>query len=219
MIASVQTGNVAILLAAGGGSRFGGGKLTASWHGEAIVTAAARAALAGPFKRILVVTGADADAVAGAVLSLADPRLTIVHNQDWAEGIAASLRCGLAALPSGTERVAIFLGDMPLVDPALASRLLPLLAAAPAALAHCAGRPLHPVVFSRVAFPRLAALRGDAGARDLLSKLEGVVRVEVSSSDSAFDVDTAADLTALRDRDPQPTEHGAAASVGSRHGT
>ena len=47
----------------------------------------------------------------------------ILHAPDWAEGMAASLRCGIAALAPEARGVCVFLGDMPLVPVGLCAGL------------------------------------------------------------------------------------------------
>lgn len=66
----MTAGTHALLLAAGAGTRFGGGKLTASWRGEPLVCAAARIALASPAERVTAVVGKDAGMVAQALAEL-----------------------------------------------------------------------------------------------------------------------------------------------------
>lgn len=117
--------------------------------------------------------------------------------EDWAEGIAASLRAGVEAL-AGAEAVLITLGDQPLITPqviaAIADRVE---ASPPAARATYDGRPGHPVLIKRELFDRLRALRGDAGARDLLTEV-GVEEVECGHLCHPADVDTREDLEAMR---------------------
>ena len=48
-----------------------------------------------------------------------DPDIRLVHAPGHAEGLAASLRTGVAALPAATRAAFVFLGDMPRV-PSLA---------------------------------------------------------------------------------------------------
>ena len=85
----------AVVLAAGAGSRFGGGKLLALYRGAPLLHAALAAARAAPVAGITVVTGADAEAVTAAARAF-DPGLTLVHAADHAEGMAActSVRSG-----------------------------------------------------------------------------------------------------------------------------
>src|SRR5947207_1672003 len=102
----------ALVLAAGLGSRFGGRKLTSPWEDGVLIDGALRAAMAAPVEEIVVVTGADPKVVAAAE-AYADPRVRLVHAEDYAKGLSASLKAGVAALSPGIHGVFIFLGDMP----------------------------------------------------------------------------------------------------------
>jgi molybdenum cofactor cytidylyltransferase len=140
------------------------------------------------------VTGCDADLVETALDGL-DDRLRLVHAPDWSEGIAASLRCGLAALPTGSPGAVVFLADMPRVPPDIASRLIQALAGgAVAAEAVDGSRPAHPVAFSASLYPELMALQGDQGGRRMLTGRPGVVRVATDDPGATYDVDVPTDL-------------------------
>lgn len=184
----------AVVLAAGQASRFGGGKLLAVYNGRPLLHHALAAAKAAPVGEIVVVTGADAEAVTACAQAF-DPDLRIVYAPDHAEGMGASLRTGVAAL-SPARGAFIFLGDMPRVPhavlPALAEAVSAgALAAAPA----FEGRRGNPVLLSRPLFPAVAALRGDTGARAVLQGLgPGLALVETRDDGVLFDVDQPADL-------------------------
>lgn len=193
-VAPAVTGFHALLLAAGAGTRFGGRKLLAPWRGEPLARASARTALAAPVDHCIAVTGCDADLVAAALDGLGH-RLRLAHAADWGEGLAASLRCGLAALPTGSRGVVVFLADMPLVPPAAAAGLVQALAGGAVAAEAVSGpRPAHPVAFSAALYPELAALRGDQGGRRLLAGRAGVARVPTDDPGATYDVDVPADL-------------------------
>jgi molybdenum cofactor cytidylyltransferase len=176
---------VGLVLAAGEGRRFGGPKQLAGVDGRPLVEHAL-AALAG-LDRVVVVLGARADEVrAGADLDGAE----IVVCDDWAEGMGASLRRGLAAVGDAAE-VVVVLADQPFITPEVVTRVL----AAPgdAARATYAGAPGHPVVLRSALLARAGELRGDAGFR-------GVAMTEVECGDLADprDIDTQADLEVVR---------------------
>ena len=185
----------AIVLAGGAGARFGGAKLTAPWRGGVLIDGALVAAFAAPVRSVIVVTGAD-PRVAGAARAFAaqigdGPRLRLVHAADHAQGMAASLRAGIDALPPDAAGAFVFLGDMPAIPPTILQPLAEALAkGAPAAAPVFEGRRGHPVLFGRVLFGDLCALRGDLGARGTLAKLgERVAQVESSDPGVVFDVD------------------------------
>jgi molybdenum cofactor cytidylyltransferase len=185
----------AVVLAAGSGSRFGGGKLLASWGAGLLLEGALAAAFAAPVRSVTVVIGADAEAVAAAARSF-DPRVLVVHAPDHAEGMGASLRAGIASLPPDAAGAFIFLGDMPRVPTAILRRMAEALAGGAAAAAPVfEGRRGNPVLLSRALFPDLLALTGDAGARGVLQALGGRLALVESPDDGVlFDVDRPGDL-------------------------
>jgi molybdenum cofactor cytidylyltransferase len=172
-----------LVLAAGEGRRFGGPKQLAMLDGRPLIEHAL-AALAG-LEHVVVVLGAHADAIrAGADLGGAE----IVVCAEWAEGMSASLRCGLEPL-TGADEVVITLADQPFLTTAAVARVRA--APGPAARAVYDGVPGHPVVIRRPLLDRAGELRGDAGFRDLLA---GVAEVECADLADPRDIDTRDDL-------------------------
>ena len=191
-----KTAFEAVVLAAGSGSRFGGGKLLAPWEQGLLLQAALASAFAAPVRSVTVVIGADAPAVAAAARAF-DRRAVIVHAPDYAEGMGASLRTGIASLPADAAGAFVFLGDMPRVPTGVLRRMAQAVeAGAEAAAPIFQGRRGNPVLLGRALFPRLLALTGDAGARGVLQDLgERLALIEAPDDGVLFDVDTPADLT------------------------
>jgi molybdenum cofactor cytidylyltransferase len=198
---SPAMGSVAgVVLAAGAGARFdargGGVKPLAPFRGRPLVEHAL-AALAGPdVAGRFVVLGAQADAVAAGA-DLGDAQ--VVRCPDWAEGLSASLRAGVAAAASaGFDAVVIVLGDQPLLSAAAVARIVA--ARKPAELdavrAGYDGVPAHPTLLEASAFGAVAELRGDAGARQALAALR-VAQIACDGLGRPDDVDTPADLARL----------------------
>ena len=187
----------AIVLAAGSGSRFGGGKLLAAWDAGVLLEGALAAAFAAPVRSVTVVIGADAEAVAAAARDF-DPRAVIVYAADHAEGMGASLRTGIASLPADAAGAFVFLGDMPRAPHAVLQPMADAVrAGALAAAPVFGGRRGNPVLLSRALFPQLLALTGDAGARGVLQGLgERLALVESPDDGVLFDVDELRDLIA-----------------------
>jgi molybdenum cofactor cytidylyltransferase len=189
-----------IVLAAGFGARFGGGKLTAPWRDGILLDAALTAAFAAPARTVTVVWGAD-PAVPHAAKVFAErmgqaARLTLVHATDHAEGMAATLRAGIASLAPETSGAFVFLGDMPRVPAAVLPALADAVASgAVAAAPRFEGRRGHPVLFSAALFPQLLALTGDKGARAVLQKLGATLAtVEAPDEGVLFDIDLPTDM-------------------------
>jgi molybdenum cofactor cytidylyltransferase len=185
-----------LVLAAGKGARFGGRKLLSPWRGGVLLDGALAVALDAPVDAVLLVTGADGAEVAQAGRDFADgrgqgKRLTIVEATDYAQGLSASLRAGLAAVAPGAPGVLVFLGDMPVVPPDVPTALARALqAGATAAAPVHDGQRGNPVALSRTLFADLAALTGDQGARVLLDGLgERLTLIETDSRGVLIDVD------------------------------
>lgn len=182
----------AIVLAAGSGSRFGGGKLMAPWRDGALLDGALDAAFAAPVQAVHVVVGADP-----AVAAHAEARgARVVEARDHALGLSASLKAGIAAMPEDAVGALVLLGDMPRVPHAILEPLVAAIeAGAPAAAPVFEGRLGNPVALSAALFPKVLALEGDRGARALIEDL-GEALVHVASPDAGilFDVDAPEDL-------------------------
>jgi molybdenum cofactor cytidylyltransferase len=175
-----------VVLAAGGASRFGSPKQLAELDGVPLLQHAIDAVLAVPaIDPVVVVLGAAAERVRAAV-SLGGARARpepsgsapepprsarVITCPDWADGMAASLRCGIAAV-GDPDWVVVTLGDQPRVNAAVIAAVADAAASAPpgvdAVRATYDGVPGHPVALSREMLPGVAKLRGDVGARELL---------------------------------------------------
>lgn len=189
----------AVILAAGGARRFGAAKQLAPLRGRPLLQHALDAALAvETLDHIVLVLGAQAEAIISGGIQTG--RARIARSTHWADGQAASLKAGVAALPARTTSALILLGDQPGVTGPLIERVLRAHAepdTIPAATrATYAGRPGHPVVLGPQLLALVPTLRGDTGARELLTAHD-VREVEAGDLGSASDVDTPADLAAL----------------------
>lgn len=181
----------AIVLAGGAGRRFGSTKQLAQLHGRPLVTYPITAARGHGCDPVLLVVGHRGALVAAAVEGLGP--IHVVRNPEHAAGQATSLTAAVTALPPDVEAAAVLLGDEPYVPhDAMARCLEAVRSGAQVARPVYLDGPGHPVVFRREVWPRLAGLRGDRGARDVLSEL-GVVEVEVSEARPP-DIDTRDDL-------------------------
>lgn len=182
-----------VLLAAGTSSRMGRPKQLLEWGGRPLVRHVVQTALASRLDGLIVVIGAAAAEVRQALDGLTG-QVQLVECADYAEGQAASLRAGLAALPAGAEAAVVLLVDMPLVGPALIDRILAAYADAPAAVAVVPrhnGRRGNPALLAAELFAELGALKGDTGARALLERhAERVVWLDVDDPAVTTDADT-----------------------------
>jgi CTP:molybdopterin cytidylyltransferase MocA len=183
-----------LVLAAGGGTRFGASpKQLADFHGRPLLEWAVRAQCAVPeLSRVVVVLGSGFAEISDGVRF---GRAETVVCDEWERGQAWSLRRGVSELVAGggVSKVIVTLGDAPLVTPEVIALFVD---APPRSRAVYGGRPGHPVVLGPEEISTLGSLAGDQGARDLL---DGGPEVEVGHLCSGRDVDTPEDLEEVRD--------------------
>lgn len=166
----------ALILAAGGGTRFGGTKQLLEIEGETLIDRACKTALAAGCEPVLRVLGARADEI------LARPELqgvaTLVHDH-WQDGMGSSLAAGICRLleiEPECDAVFILLADQPLVSPGLLETMLPLLEEHfSMVICDYGGSSGPPAVFKWPHFPELMELTGDRGAKSLAARHPGSV--------------------------------------------
>jgi molybdenum cofactor cytidylyltransferase len=190
----------ALVLAAGRSTRFGSAnKLLADLDGEPVVRRTVRAMLASEAASVTVVTGHMAEDVRAALKGL---KVTFADSPNYRNGLSASLKSGLAALPRNIDGVLVALGDMPGVTGGDIDRLI-------AGLAPKEGRSIvvpvasgkrgNPVLFAAHLIGELAEVEGDAGAKHVIGRhSDEVAEVEIGSDRIFADVDTPEALEHLR---------------------
>lgn len=189
----------AIVLAAGGSARMGQPKQLLPVDGQPMVRRVTAAACATNLKQVVVVVGAQADAVRQALVSLT---VDVVVNESWAEGMSTSVQAGLSALAPGIQAVLIILADQPGLTPELISTLVARYHATRAAIVapFYQGQRGNPVLFDRSLFDELGAIRGDQGGRMLILHHERALeRVEINDPSVLLDVDTRQDYEKTRE--------------------
>jgi len=182
-----------VLLAAGSGSRFGGGKLLARLaDGTPVGVRSARALRAAVDRALAVVRPGDGELAA----LLEAEGFEVLPFADAAEGMGASLAFGVAAIPDAGGWL-VALADMPWVRPETVSAVAGLLRggaliAAPAR----GGRRGHPVGFGHSLISELTGLRGDRGAREVLTRhADSILLLDVDDDGILFDVDELDDIS------------------------
>jgi molybdenum cofactor cytidylyltransferase len=193
------SGVSAIVLAAGTGSRFGGGKLLARLEGRPLIEVVLDNLRDAPVDETIVVVGADAERLREACERYS---VRTVDNEGWARGQSTSVLAGLRACGEEAWAAVVLLGDQPLVGAETIERLVAAFAeGARVAVATYGGKRRNPVLFSREVWPLLEAeLAGDEGARSVLRRHpELVVEVPCEDAGDPADVDTREDLKRLEE--------------------
>ena len=169
------------------------------FKGTTLVGHAVDTAVTAGFDPILVVVGAESDAVQSAV---AAKPVEIVRNSAWAAGMGSSIAAAITQLQKiGAESaaVAVLLSDQPLVTSEHLREMRRLLnrSGADAVAADYGGSLGVPAVFKRALFPRLASLSPEAGAKAVLRDPTLNV-VAMALPEAAVDIDTPDDFERLR---------------------
>lgn len=157
---------VAVVLAAGAASRYGGPKQVELLPD--VLASLARTSV----PEVVVVAGAHPLAV--------DPPVRLVDCPDWAAGPGVSLRCGLAALGPDVTHALVVLADGPELDPRAVERLLAHRGDGPVLAASYDGTRSHPVLLARSEWPGVP----DEGGRALRPAL-----IDCSDLEAPGDVD------------------------------
>ena len=190
----------AIVLAAGRSSRMAPHNklLVPDRAGRPMVARVVDNLLSSAARPVIVVTGHRAEEVTAAV---AGRPIRVVHAADYAEGLSASLRAGIAALPATAAAALVCLGDMPLVTGRMIERLLEAYdpdEGRSVVVPTCRGKIGNPVLWDRRFFPDIAGIVGDVGARSLLERhAEHVAQVELGDDAVLRDFDTVESLATL----------------------
>jgi molybdenum cofactor cytidylyltransferase len=194
--ANAGDGLHAIVLAAGASTRFGSTKQLVRVSGRPLMHMAVARAADVVGSAVIVVLGAQAAEL--APLLTHSPAM-IVINRDWREGLASSIRAGVARLPSSCNAVLLTLADQAAVTAEDLKRLASAWRRQPEYIvaARYGTTTGVPAIFPRSTFGDLTSLRGDVGARSLLQRNpDRVARVAMESA--AVDIDTPEDLLALQ---------------------
>ena len=199
--AAAATPRVAgIVLAAGRSSRMAPHNklLVPDRAGRPMVARVVDNLLSSAARPVIVVTGHRAEEVRAAV---AGRPVQVVHAPDYADGLSASLRAGIAAVPATASAVLVCLGDMPLVTGRMVERLIEAYdpdEGRSVVVPTCRGKIGNPVLWDRRFFPDIAGLVGDVGARPLLERHgEYVAQVELDTDAVLRDFDTVESLATL----------------------
>jgi molybdenum cofactor cytidylyltransferase len=182
----------ALVLAAGKSSRTAGRhKLLLPWKNKPILAHVVDNILQAGFSEVIVVAGYEAEQIRAA---LAPRPVRLVINPDYANGLSASIKSGLAAISNSATGVLFALGDMPLVEAEELKLILASYARAPHATIAVPvhhGRRGNPALFDLCHRAAMNRLTGDAGCKTIIQQHPAdVIEVEMPNDHVLRDVDT-----------------------------
>jgi molybdenum cofactor cytidylyltransferase len=190
-------GVAAVVLAAGGSTRFGKRQL-ALFQGETFIRRIVAAAIKANCVPVVVVTGEDS---AQVDLELSGLSVSIAANPHWRSGLGSSIGVGVRHamnLAPDVDAVVLLTCDQPFVTAAVLSQLIQLrLTTAKPIIASAYAKTIGvSALFDRSCFPDLLRLKGDSGAKGIiLAPSHDVASFDFPAGE--IDIDTAADYEKL----------------------
>jgi molybdenum cofactor cytidylyltransferase len=191
-----MSGVGAIILAAGGSTRFGRPKQLIAFRGEPLVRLAARVAAEAGCSPIVVVAGEIVSAIRS---ELETTTALVVENGEWQRGLGTSIRAGVGQLGDTVAAALLMTCDQPLVTSSVLTELI--------AARQKTGKPIIassyantlgiPALFDRSFFDALLTLPDNSGAKSLIEARREET-ASVSFEDGAIDIDTAEDFERLK---------------------
>lgn len=184
-----------IILAAGASQRLGQPKQLVQYKGRSLVQRAIQNAESVSPHEILVITGADAEAVQAEVQSTS---AQCVQHTDWYNGMATSIGKGAQSVDEGSEGLMILLCDQWRIQPEDLQLLVQTWHNDPTQIV-CAvseDRRSPPVIFPSAFLPELRVMTGDHGAYKIIQMHPDSVS-QVKLENAAFDLDTSSQLDEL----------------------
>ena len=189
----------AIILAAGGSSRFGKPKQLLVFEGESLVRRAVRAATEAGCHPVTVVVGDAGDQIQ---TELRQTAAVVVENLQWKRGLGTSIRSGLRYLLRLTpelEAVILLACDQPFVDKGIITSLNRQRTNSGKSIvgSSYANTLGIPALFERAWFDSLLALPDYSGAKAFIeSKSIHVTQIEFPQG--VIDIDTPGDFERLQ---------------------
>lgn len=188
-----------IILAAGASSRFGSPKQNLIYQGQTLLQRAVQTALTSLHcQKVIVVLGANESAIRP---NISDQMVHITYNMHWQEGMASSIRLGVAEilrLEPQIKSIILMLCDQPFVDPFLLSQLTDKSEHSDCGIIASSYRDVvgAPALFDEKYFPELLQLKGHDGAKKIIEAHPDDT-LTIPFPLGAIDIDTADDLERL----------------------
>jgi len=193
----------AIVLAAGMSRRMGTAKLFLPLRGKPLFRYAVERAQANGLFPILLVGGEHCEKLLSLTSDI--PQVEVLHNPDYAMGMASSLALGIGRLKGRAEAGMVFLADQPNVPDRVVQALMDgyrkhrpngVRIVRP----QYAGEAGHPVLFDASLFKELCRIAGDQGGKEVVARhRQSLLTIPFEQAEWGWDVDTREDYRRIRE--------------------
>jgi molybdenum cofactor cytidylyltransferase len=191
----------AVVLAAGSSSRMGEPKQLLPLADNTVLGRTLENLLVAKVDEIVLVLGSSAQTIRQRIADSPIKRLKFFLNPEYAQGMATSLRVGLAGLDGNTDAALIVLADQPFIRTETFDRIMDQYrhSEAQIVIPMFQGSRGNPVLLDRSVFHEVMALCGDIGCRAIFGNhLDEIIKVEVNDIGVLLDIDNKEDYERLR---------------------
>lgn len=190
----------AVVLAAGRSARMGEAKQLLRVGEQTMLERTLANVRASRVEEAVLVLGFDAELIRRELPAALLVGVRVVVNENYASGMASSLRAGLAAVNPESDAALIVLADQPLVRPETMKEIVERYCGSNAEIVvpHYRGSRGNPVLLDRSVFAEAMALEGDVGCRAIFAQhADGILRVDVNDPGILADIDSREDYERL----------------------
>lgn len=187
-----------VILAAGASTRLGKPKQLLQYHGKTLLDHSVNEAINAKADAVVVILGKNADLLQNKI---DNQKVNVVINKDWEEGMAASVRLGLATLlkiKPYIDAVIFMVCDQPHISSLVLNELITRQQKTTKQIVTCnyGGSIGPPALFHKKYFRELAKVKGDIGARNIIQQNMNDVAT-ILFPEGKIDIDTQEDYDAL----------------------
>jgi molybdenum cofactor cytidylyltransferase len=175
----------------------GRNKLLLEIDGESLLKRAVGRAISAGLDPVVVVLGHDEERTRAELAGLA---CRPVVNTEYARGVNASLRAGIAAIPESCVAAVVMLADMPFVTADMVGTLVERYrdSTAPLVVSDYAGINAPPMLYDRSLFAELGAMEGEGCGRQVVKRHRSEAASVSWPAEALSDVDVPEDYERLR---------------------
>lgn len=185
---------LAAVLAAGASTRFGSAKQLAKFGNQTLIEHVQTVLLSSTVDGVVVVLGSDVEAIRQHMF----PEVDVLVNENWNEGIAASIRLVADFADSHkASHLLLLVCDQPFVSSCLVDKIVAISMFETDKIIACRYGDTFgvPALFPRQFFSSLVALKGDTGAKSIIKQTAEVELVDFP--EGLVDIDSQADIRSL----------------------